>query len=86
MKKYSAKELRDFVDRAYNLERIEIAFDYLGKLDYISTELYYQLCMDLSERKELLRKRHPYTSSYEGDYSSSCPWNAPGMSARDFVR
>lgn len=26
-----------------------------------------------------------YTSSARGDYSPSCPWNAPGMSIRDFI-
>lgn len=24
-------------------------------------------------------------SSTSGDYSPSCPWNAPGMSIRDFI-
>ena len=85
MKKYSKKELRDFVDRAYNLERIDIALEYLGKLTYISKEFYYQLCMDLFERREEIRKKNYYTSSYEDDYGSCCPWNAPGMSAKDFI-
>lgn len=26
-----------------------------------------------------------YSSSTAGDYSPSCPWNAPGMSIRDFI-
>lgn len=26
-----------------------------------------------------------YRSSYEEDYSPSCPWNAPGMSVKDFI-
>ena len=85
MKKYSAKELRNFVDRAYNLERIEIALEYIGKLTYISKDLYYQLCMDLFERREEIRKRHCFRSDFERDYSSACPWNAPGMCARDFI-
>ena len=85
MKKYTAKELRDFVDRAYNLDRIEIALEYLGKLTYISRDLYYQLCMDLFERREEIKKHRYFSSSYEGDYGSTCPWNAPGMSARDFI-
>ncbi|MBO7697276.1 MAG: hypothetical protein J6Y28_03975 [Acholeplasmatales bacterium] len=85
MKKYTAKELKDFVDRAYNLDRIEIALEYIGKLTYISKDLYYQLCMDLFERREEIRKHYRWTSSYEGNYNSSCPWNAPGMSIRDFI-
>jgi len=85
MKKYTAKELRDFVDRAYNLDRIEIALEYLGKLTYISKDLYYQLCMDLFERKAEITRRHSWSSVSEGDYGSCCPWNAPGMSARDFI-
>ena len=85
MKKYTAKELRDFVDRAYNLDRIEIALEYLGKLTYISKDLYYQLCMDLFERREEIRKRHYFRSDFEGDYGSCCPCNAPGMSVRNFI-
>lgn len=28
----------------------------------------------------------PYTpSATAGDYGPSCPWNAPGMSAKDFI-
>lgn len=26
-----------------------------------------------------------YTSSLRGDYSPSCPWNAPGMKVSDFI-
>ena len=30
-------------------------------------------------------KEPEYTSAYNGDYSPSCPWNAPGMSVHDFI-
>ncbi len=28
---------------------------------------------------------HYCPSAWAGDYSPSCPWNAPGMSIRDFI-
>lgn len=88
MKKYTAKELRDFVDRASTFERIEIAEEFLKKLKFNDKYLYYELMMDLSATKEALRKKNfsRFSNSvYEGDYGSCCPWNAPGMSARDFI-
>lgn len=88
MKKYTAKELRDFVDRAYTFERIKIAQDFLNKLTFNDKYLYYELMMDLSETAEALRKKNfsRFSSSvYEDDYGSCCPWNAPGMNPRDFI-
>ena len=85
MKKYSKKELKDFVDRAYTLERIDIAREFLAKLIFNDKDFYYRLQMDLAEREAELFHHHRYTSSYEGDYGSCCPWNAPGMSAKDFI-
>lgn len=32
-----------------------------------------------------LRKDEYCPSATAGDYSPSCPWNAPGMSVRDFI-
>ena len=49
---------------------------------------------DESEEKEEETESSPcmddeddfhYTSSTYYDYSPSCPWNAPGMSVRDFI-
>lgn len=85
MKKYSAKELKDFVDRAYSMERIEIARNFLNTLTFNDKFLYYELMMDLSSTEEALNKKYPIRSSYEADYGSCCPWNAPGMSVRDFI-
>lgn len=34
---------------------------------------------------ECLEDRHYCKSSTGGDYSPSCPWNAEGMSIRDFI-
>lgn len=88
MKKYTAKELRDFVDRADTFERIKIAENFLNKLNFNDKYLYYELMMDLSATAEILRKKNFSrfsSSAYEGDYGSCCPWNAPGMSVRDFI-
>lgn len=38
----------------------------------------------LEELKNLL-KDCEHTSSFNGDYSPSDPWNAPGMSMKDFI-
>jgi len=85
MKKYSAKELKDFVDRAYSMERIEIARNFLNTLTFNDKFLYYELMMDLSATEEALNKKYGIRSAYEGDYGSCCPWNAPGMSVKDFI-
>lgn len=85
MKKYSTKELRDFVGRAYNLDRIEIALEYLSKLTYINKTLYTELCMELFRRRDQILRNYCYASAYENDYGASCPWNAPGMTAKDFI-
>lgn len=34
---------------------------------------------------EIYEEEHYTSSSTAGDYSPSCPWNAPGMSVRDFI-
>lgn len=57
MKKYTATELRDFVDRAYSFERIKIAKDFLNKLTFNDKQLYYELMMDLATNAEALRKK-----------------------------
>ena len=55
----------------------------------ISKEAYDAGCMnadafcDEDEGDEYEEKE--YTSVTGGDYSASCPWDAPGMSARDFI-
>lgn len=88
MKKYSTKELRDFVGRAYNLDRIEIALEYLSKLSYINkinNILYTELCMELFRRRDQILQNYCYASAYEDDYGAGCPWNAPGMSVKDFI-
>ena len=34
---------------------------------------------------ECIECRRGYTSATSGDYSPSNPWNAPGMSIKDFI-
>lgn len=43
-------------------------------------------CEETEEDRERRREEREYTpSATNGDYSPSCPWNAPGMSIRDFI-
>ncbi len=58
----------------------------------------YDYCMDYEMAEDTVEcaktcSRYVYEepekeycpSSSAGDYSPSCPWNAPGMSIRDFI-
>lgn len=40
---------------------------------------------ELEEAKGEYDERHYTPSATAGDYSPSCPWNAPGMSISDFI-
>lgn len=82
MKRYTESELFAFVSRADTHEKIETAKAFLSKLNYISNELYDALMDALAyESRELYHQ-----DRYKREYSAACPWNAPGMSARDFYR
>lgn len=79
MRKFTESELWAFVGRADSHERVEIASKFLSRLDYLSNELLDALMDSLAyTSRELYHE--------EREYSAACPWNAPGMSARDFVR
>lgn len=85
MKQYSAQELHAFVGRADTHEKVSIAREFIGKLDYIDNELYDDLMNGLAYISRELYHEDRYTSSYRGDYGPSNPWDAPGMSVRDFI-
>lgn len=81
--KFTEQQLWDFVNRTDTHERVEIAIDFLTHLDGLSIELYDELMNTLA-----YISRELYHMDRETDrdmYSPSCPWNAPGMSARDFI-
>ena len=40
---------------------------------------------EFKEELEFLEEEMQYTSCTEHDYSPSNPWDAPGMSVRDFI-
>ena len=76
--RFTEKQLWDFVNRADTHERVEIAIDFLTHLDGLSIELYDDLMNALAYiSRELYHE--------EREYSAACPWNAPGMSPRDFI-
>lgn len=79
----------------FNCARYEV---YVGYYDEIETCLDYQYagcdatvaetCEDYKEKPqtdEAEEEEHEYRSATRGDYSPSCPWNAPGMSISDFI-
>ena len=83
MKQHSAQDLRDFVSRADTHEKVSIAIDFIGKLSYVSNDLYDELMNSLA----YISRELYYQDRYEQrEYSATCPWNAPGMSAKNFYR
>lgn len=40
---------------------------------------------EITETASTCNPAKTYASSTSGDYSPSCPWNAPGMSIKDFI-
>ena len=56
------------------------AFEMADSGDY---EAYAEECAGYEE--ETHAEEHYTRSSSAGDYSPSCPWNAPGMSISDFI-
>jgi len=77
--RFTDKQLWDFVNRVDSHERVQIAADFLTNLEGLSVELYDDLMQTLAYiSRELYHE--------EREYSAACPWNAPGMSARDFIR
>ena len=101
MKRYTEQELWAVVDRADTHEKIQIADKFLTKLDYLSVETYDAMMdalayksrelyhMGENETEEIeeidFDDEDDFTSSYYGDYGPSNPWDAPGMSVRDFI-
>ena len=90
--KYSKEELIAFIERADTEEKIQIAWDFLGKLK-IPEEWEDQLNGMLLAQGEWITD-HGNNPFYEdprwdmddrGRYSPSAPWNAPGMRVSDFI-
>ncbi|MBO7207641.1 MAG: hypothetical protein J6W10_08520 [Kiritimatiellae bacterium] len=44
------------------------------------------VCIDDSDDEDDWNDEDAWSSATDGDYSPAAPWNAPGMSAGDFVR
>lgn len=87
MKRYSEQDLFAFVGRADTHEKVSTAEAWLNKYAQatdMSIELYDELMRALSDMSLWLydEERRERTERY---YSAACPWNAPGMSARDFI-
>lgn len=81
MRRFSRDELMAFAGRADSKEKVLIAIRFIEKLGNISIELFDEL-MDELETK--YRQFVWEDRADAADYSAACPWNAPGMRARDF--
>ena len=83
MKRFSSQDLWGLVNRADTHERVATAEAFLRRLTYVDNELFDELMIALSFiSRELYRRDR----EEDREYSPSCPWNAPGMNTRDFVR
>ncbi len=71
---YEYALLCDFINSPFILED-EDSVEYLEKIKEIGSLVVYRP----------VYKDDCYTSSTNGDYSPSNPWDAPGMSIRDFI-
>lgn len=40
---------------------------------------------EIEEYEDFDNDNENHLSAENGDYSPSCPWNAPGMSVKDFI-
>lgn len=58
-----------------------VEFKWYKKPKYCDDWRYY-----LDELRPEPEDYHDIPSATAGDYSPSCPWNAPGMSVSDFIR
>lgn len=83
MKRFTEKELQAFISRADTREKVEIAIEFIRKLD-IDNDLYDNLMTGLAYISRELRYQERFPES--DTYSPSAPWGAAGMNARDFVR
>ena len=67
--------------RSEYLQRLQAAYD-AGRID---NEAYDAAYSNLSAFCDDEEEYVSVSSASAGDYSPSCPWNAPGMSVRDFL-
>jgi hypothetical protein len=72
---YEYALLCDFINSPFILED-EDEVEYLEKIKEIGGLVVY---------KPIYREDRYMSSSTNGDYSPSNPWNAPGMSIKDFI-
>lgn len=82
MRRFTEAELWAFIERADSSEKVKIATQFIGKLTYLDDVLFSELMEELEWKSERLYDEEIISA----EYSPSSPWNAPGMSPRDFVR
>lgn len=93
MKKYTMDELRKFCDRADTEEKEHTARQFIKSRPYLNEEQKAELLELIENRKyELMdneNEENPFLPDYmrrgSRDYGPSNPWDAPGMSVKDFI-
>lgn len=81
-----------YIDYSNHGSNYEIAFDdFTTAWDEFKNRLKayrfetVELCEGFKKAYSCLYEEDDYSSSTNGDYSPSCPWKAPGMTAHDFI-
>lgn len=90
-KTYSREALIAFVNRAVTWEKLDIAREFIDKLD-LPEELREELDMELFLQGDAISDAEyghgclaRGEDNYDDDYSPSAPWRAPGMRVSDFI-
>jgi len=77
----------DTMDEEHNYNQFLPAYEMFKALAKRHNFGTVNLCNDFEDRYGQILDPDPYytRSAEAGDYSPSCPWNAPGMSIHDFI-
>lgn len=84
MKRHSYNALVAFVGRADTLDKVDIAEDFIRKIDYLRPTDKARLLASLQNRREELDIWEDDCDE-DRNWSPSAPWNAPGMRVSDFI-
>jgi len=89
MKEYTREELLDMINKARTSKEIDSISELVAKLN-LPSELKDEVEMEIFCQWDMINNpwyhnEEDYPSAYNGSYSPSAPWNAPGMSIHDFI-
>lgn len=79
---HSKEEQIEYSEKYYTDQELDAWIEVLKNPEEDET---FEEYMEFEEYPEFEEEEMFYTSCTYGDYSPSSPWNAPGMSVRDFI-